>query len=150
MKKVKGLLILWVAAGLISCDSKQPENESIEVEMEQVTDQQSPIALNENNEKWAVNEEMKPFVNEGVRLVNDFLESNDEDFETLIQKLNEQNSQLIESCTMTGRSHDELHKWLHPHLEVVKKIGEAQNPNEAKEVVEAVKLSYQVYDEYFQ
>ena len=59
------------------------------------------------------------------------------------------NDELINSCTMDGKSHDELHKWLAPHLELVEKLG-ASDDAEAKELVSKLADSYKTYHEYFQ
>ncbi len=104
-----------------------------------------PISLNDG-EKWVVNEEMKPFVSQGENLVNTY----DGDHKALAVNLTEQNNQLIKSCTMEGTSHDELHKWLHPHLEMVKELGDMDHQEAADKQVDEIKNSYQVYHEYFQ
>lgn len=82
------------------------------------------IELN-NGEKWVVNDEMKPFVGKGEELVNTYIQNRQSDYKTLAGQLKDQNSQLIKSCTMDGKSHDELHKWLHPHLDIVKTLSRA-------------------------
>lgn len=60
-----------------------------------------------------MNDEMKPFVAKGEGLVTTYLQSSQTNYNKLAQKLKDQNNQLIKSCTMKGKSHDELHKWLH-------------------------------------
>ena len=107
------------------------------------------IELN-NGEKWMVNEEMKPFVLKGNELVNTYVRENKTDFKTLAEQLKDQNNQLIQSCTMTGKSHDELHKWLHPHIELVENLAQATALNKANEIVKQLQHSYQVYGNYFQ
>lgn len=103
------------------------------------------VSLN-NGERWVVNEEMKPFVAEGERLVAEY----SGDYKKLAEDLTVQNNQLIKSCTMEGTSHDELHKWLHPHLEMVKELGDMDHQEAADKQVDEIKNSYQVYHEYFQ
>lgn len=106
-----------------------------------------------NGEKWQVNAEMKPFLKEGASLVTRFLEKpakEIKDYTTLAANLKAQNDQLIQSCTMKGESHDELHKWLHPHLELVKALSEATDIEAAKEDVEKIKKSYSDFNIYFQ
>ncbi|SFT05725.1 hypothetical protein [Sphingobacterium wenxiniae] len=104
----------------------------------------------DNGEKWLVNEEMKPFVLKGEELVSTYIQDNQTDFKALAEQLKDQNTQLIKSCTMTGKSHDELHKWLHPHLEIVKTLENETDATKANEVVDQLQYSYKEYHEYFQ
>lgn len=107
------------------------------------------ITLNDG-EKWIVNEEMKPFVKEGESFVKAYADSGDEDYKSLAENLAGQNSQLISSCTMDGVSHDELHKWLHPHLELTTALKNADNVQEASHIVDELLASYEMYHKYFQ
>ncbi len=106
------------------------------------------IELN-NGGKWLVNEEMKPFVLKGEELVNAYIQDGKTDYKTLAEQLKDQNSQLIKSCTMDGKSHDELHKWLHPHLEIVKALESETDATKANEIVSQLQYSYQHYHQYF-
>lgn len=96
-----------------------------------------------------MNEEMKPFVMKGEELVNSYIQDNQTDYKALAQQLIEQNNQLIKSCTMNGKSHDELHKWLHPHLEIVNALEEEKDAAKANEIVLQLQKSYQDYHQYF-
>lgn len=50
---------------------------------------------------------------------------------------------------MKGTSHDELHKWLHPHLELTKELGEIKDAAKAKTIISELQGSYRNYHEYF-
>ena len=50
---------------------------------------------------------------------------------------------------MDGKSHDELHKWLHPHLEIVKALEDEADASKANEIVLQLQDSYQQYHHYF-
>lgn len=102
----------------------------------------------DNGQKWKVNDEMKPYLNNGITLVNSYKKQ--DDHAILAEQLKEQNDLLIKSCTMDGKSHDELHKWLHPHLELVKDLKNAKSGEEADPIVVKLKDSYKVYEEHFQ
>jgi hypothetical protein len=106
------------------------------------------IALN-HGEKWVVTEAMKPFVQKGSELVTEYIKTEQTDYKALAQALADQNSQLIKSCTMEGKSHDELHKWLHPHLELVKTLENATEATEADAIVMELQDSYVLYHQYF-
>jgi hypothetical protein len=150
MKKVivfgMSLMLLW------SCNNsteKSTTHQETENHTEHQHDESSEAIELNNGEKWLVNEEMKPFVVKGEELVNSYIQNNQTDYKALAQQVKEQNSQLIKSCTMGGKSHDELHKWLHPHLEIVKAIENETDATKANEIVSQLQHSYQEYHQYF-
>lgn len=102
-----------------------------------------------NGEKWKVNEEMLPFITDGEKIVDQFLANKDTNYEQLASELKTKNSALIKSCTMQGRAHDELHKWLHPHLELVKELSKTRNPQQAEKLVKQLKTSYLNFHTFF-
>ena len=135
----------------VETKSKQSENEVTtenKTVIEQNDDSTDEISLN-NESRWLVNEEMKPYVENGRDLVNDYIENDKSNYSKLAENLKNENNQLIQSCTMEGTSHDQLHKWLHPHIELVTELSEANNKKEADEIVLELQQSYQVYDKYF-
>ena len=154
MKKV---LLMAIGSVLIySCNDKKVEatpdmHNEIEMTMhDEHHDQDASKAIGLNKgQKWVVNDEMKPFVMKGEQLVNTYLEKKQTDYKTLAKEVKAENNQLIISCTMDGESHDELHKWLHPHLELVKELENATNPAQADAIVLNLQKSYQQYHEYF-
>ena len=150
MKKVfvlgMGLMLLWSCNNTSEKSTAKQKTESHEAH--QHDENVETIELN-NNEKWVVNEEMKPFVMKGEELVNSYIQNNQTDYKTLAQQLKEQNNKLIKSCTMDGKSHDELHKWLHPHLEIVKALEDEADASKANEIVLQLQHSYQQYHHYF-
>lgn len=101
-------------------------------------------------EKWVINDEMKPNIAQGEAALNDYIASKSTDYKALAAKLKDADNSLISSCTMDGKSHDELHKWLHPHLELVGELDAAQNEKEANSVVQNLKKSYENFWIYFQ
>ena len=104
------------------------------------------IELNEGH-KWEVNSEMAPFITDAEQLLNDFTGN---DYSALAQQLKDKNNALIQSCTMNGKSHDELHKWLLPHLQLVDALAKAENSDAAEETVSKLKASFEIYHTYFQ
>lgn len=150
MKKVMllgmSVMLLW------SCNN--PTEKSTTQQATQTPAENPPaesaeaIELN-NGEKWLVNKEMKPFVSKGEELVTSYIKEKKTDYNVLSEQLKEQNNQLIKSCTMDGKSHDELHKWLHPHLEIVKALATETDAAKAEKIVLQLQQSYQQYHQYF-
>ena len=155
MKKV---LLLAVGTMLVySCNKSADKTTTTEAstEMEapmqdehQTSGESAAIRL-DNNQKWMVNNEMKPFVMKGEQLVNSYVETKQTDYKMLAKQVKEQNEKLIKSCTMDGASHDELHKWLHPHLELTKKLESEKDAAMADATVKDLQKSYLQYHEYF-
>ncbi len=150
MKKViafgMSIMLLW------SCNNsteKSTAHQETENHAEHHHDESSEAIELNNGEKWLVNEEMKPFVLKGEELVNTYIQDEKTDYKTLTEQLKDQNSQLIKSCTMNGKSHDELHKWLHPYLEIVKALENETDATKANETILQMQHSYQQYHEYF-
>lgn len=109
----------------------------------------SDLKLNKG-EKWKVNEEMKPHIEKGNQILNDYVAADGDDYKTLAADLESQNSSLIKSCTMTGESHDELHKWLHPHIDLIKNLADANDATAAAAIVKQLEESFDIYHNYFE
>lgn len=148
----KSILVALSIFALISCKNNSEETvtttETVTEHAETNADASDKIRLN-NNEKWIVNEEMKPFVVNGQELIALYTKENKTDYKKLAADLKAENSKLIKSCTMDGVSHDELHKWLHPHLDLVNRLAEIDNPEKAKALIAEITASYQMYHQYF-
>lgn len=119
-----------------SCNNSANQNHSTD-----------PVIELNNGQKWKVNEEMTPFILAGYKILNEYSGT---DFRALAKQLKSENNSLIKSCTMDGKSHDELHKWLHPHLELVDELKNAESEQKATEIIASLKKSYQAYNAYFE
>lgn len=146
-------LVLFALASIMIWSCNNPEKTATE----QHTTAQEPhqhdenildIELNDGG-KWLVNEEMKPYVNNGEKLVNTYIKSNQTDYHALAKQLKIENDQLVKSCTMKGKDHDELHKWLHPHLTMVDELQKQTDAAKAGETVAQIQKSYHLYHQYF-
>ena len=104
------------------------------------------IELNEGK-KWVVNKDMTPFIIEAESILKAYKGG---DYKNLAKQLAEQNKGLINSCTMDGKSHDELHKWLHPHLQLVTALKNSKNEKEANAVIKDLNKSFEIYHTYFE
>ena len=151
MKKAILSALLGLAI-VISCEKK---HEKISTE-ENVTEAQeksdehkegAKLELN-NGAKWAVNNEMKPFVNQTETLLNSY-NSETGDYKMLATKLNATNEKLVKSCTMTGVPHENLHAWLAPHMKEIEKLQKAENREDANKIVGELKESMDKYHQFF-
>ncbi|MEI2758417.1 MAG: hypothetical protein V9G42_03160 [Bacteroidia bacterium] len=156
---MNNLKIFFIASAgmfvLSCCGTKQSNNSSVEKVSKAVNDE--PVQYDpdetielDNGQKWKVNEEMKPFVEEGKKILNEYIRNEDSDYTGLAAALSEQDNKLIESCTMEGKSHEELHKWLHPHLDIISDLESTKDTTQAKKLVEQLRASYVDFEKYFQ
>jgi hypothetical protein len=136
--------ILAIALSLIftACQNTGQQGESHQ-------ETTSTINLNQG-EKWQVNPEMKPHIERGQQLLADYVAGDGGNYQELAENLKVQNKALIKSCTMKGESHDELHKWLHPHLELTNALAEAESAEEAEGIVSELQQSFKTYKKFFQ
>lgn len=111
-------------------------------------EQTGDITLN-NGERWEVNAEMHPFIEKGNEILTTYIDGKSTDYEGLARDLKEQNSELISSCTMTGESHEALHKWLHPHMGLIENLAKAENEATANQYIKELKTSFNTYNTYF-
>jgi hypothetical protein len=100
-------------------------------------------------EKWHVIPVMMVHIRASETLFSEYTESESTDFIKLAEGLKENNNKLIKSCTMKGKAHDELHKWLHPHLQLVEALGKALSIEQASKITDQLKLSFQTLNTYF-
>lgn len=152
MKYITSILLissLLMSCGNASDNESKEQKETALHETQSHDDNSETVSLN-NGEKWVVNEEMKPHLHEAKDILNLYTASQSEDYKTLAAQLKEKNSGLIKSCTMEGESHDELHKWLHPHMELIESLSKAESTEEANEIIADLQASFSSYDQYFQ
>lgn len=137
MKELSTLaLILLSTLIIVSCNSHdEPHSDG--------------VSLN-NGEKWEVNAEMKPHIQEGKEILDAYLASGGLDYKALAEQLETANAELIKSCTMDGESHNQLHNWLLPHMKLITKLKEAPGENDAEQVIEEIEKSFRTYEKYFE
>jgi len=147
----KIISILAISLFLISCGNTSEKKshdlgESISHEDHQQNDDMVGIELN-NGEKWTVNAEMTPFILDSENILNQYADGN---YKELAEQMEGKNKGLIKSCTMDGKSHEELHKWLHPHMELIESLGDAENDQKANEIIVDLKKSFVTFHTYFE
>lgn len=144
-----GLFVL--SSSLFSCKNQTTQGLTQHDEQQTeilTTEHEQELMLNQGN-KWIVNGQMKPYIKQGEMLVEKYINNSESDYTALATQLKEQNNLLIKSCTMTGKAHDELHKWLHPHLDLVNEL-EVATTEEAQAIIQNLQVSYQTYSEFFE
>jgi hypothetical protein len=103
-----------------------------------------------NGAKWQVNTEMMPPLKASNQLVANYAANGKKDYKALAEKLKANNKVLISSCTMSGKSHDELHKWLHPYMGLVAELESAQDETQANQTLKKIEASFKTFNQFFQ
>ena len=161
MKKYFTILIVVLIGITYGCNSPVKEENSkmsntkslptSKVSEHQHTESDS-IELN-NGAKWKVVPEMITHIRNMESEINRFTEANHtelKDFTQLGASLQKNIDLLTSNCTMEGKAHDELHKWLLPYIDMVDKLNKSKNNDEALLTFEEIKASYKLFNIYFE
>lgn len=145
MKKIVVFVFVgWLA---FSCNSEKQDTEKQQAELVQ----QKPHGLELNNgKKWKVDEGMILSYNLIVKDISEFKPSSLDDYHILSGKLYAHLKSLINSCTMTGVAHEELHKWLHPFIDDVKGLEDVKTEQEGKQLLDKIKHELVVFNAFFE
>lgn len=152
--KTKIISLLTVSLLLFSCGNTSKENskeqtETVTHEEHQHDDELQIIELN-NGEKWKVDANMITHIRNMENDIISFSATEQKDYKLLTEKLQTNIDLLTSSCTMTGKSHDELHKWLLPYIDLVKELSEAKDDAEATKQFKNIQSSFTTFNQYFQ
>lgn len=104
----------------------------------------------DDGQKWKVSEAMHAPIAKAELRLEIYIGEAEEDYLALAEDMDAYNQALISSCDMGGESHEVLHEWLHPHLEIVKALKSAQTQEEAAPLIEGLWLSYRTYHKFFE
>lgn len=153
---MKTLIILISAISLFLFGCGNTSNEKSKEQTETVTHEEhqhnaeiQTIELN-NGEKWKVDVNMITHIRNMENDINSFANVEQKDFKSLAEKLQSNIDLLTSNCTMKGKTHDELHKWLLPYIDLVKELSEAKDETEASKQFENIQTSFTTFNQYFQ
>lgn len=111
----------------------------------------SPHGLTlDNGEKWKVNPEMMPHFVNSEKAIKNFPDQQATNYPPLAANLDKIATDLVNSCSMDGRAHDELHKWLVPYLDLVDELSTTTDVESANRVVKEMVEWFVVFHEYFE
>ena len=153
---MKKITILIPVIGLILFSCGNTSNEKSKEQTETVTHEEhqhnaeiQTIELN-NGEKWEVDTNMITHIRNMENDVISFAKVEQKDYKSLSEKLQSNIDLLTSNCTMKGKAHDELHKWLLPYIDLVKELSEAKNEAEAEKQFQNIQTSFTTINQYFQ
>lgn len=141
---ILGLLI----AGCNQQTKVSNQKDSTNFEEHQHNEETKAIELN-NGEKWTVDAEMMVHIRNMENDVKDFATQTDMDHKSLANKLQTNIELLTSNCTMTGKAHDELHKWLLPYIDTVDEFAEMKDTATAAGQFKTIQSSFITFNTYF-
>ena len=161
MKKHIVILTLFLAGIVYGCNNPVKDKNS-EVsntktlesskESEHQHSEGDSIELN-NGAKWKVVPEMMKHIRNMESDINSFSETQQtelKDFTQLGLSLQKNIDLLTSNCTMEGKAHDVLHKWLLPFIDMVEKLNKSKNSDEALQTFKEIKYSYKTFNINFE
>lgn len=153
MKKII-ILILVISLFLFSCGNTSKEKPKEQTETvthkEHQHDEESEIIELNNGEKWKVDANMLTHIRNMENDVVSYAKVEQKDYKSLGEKLQSNIDLLTSNCTMKGKAHDELHKWLLPYIDMVKELSEAKDETEAEKQFHNIQTSFTTFNQYFQ
>ena len=132
-----------------SKEKSKEQTETVTHEEHQHDEESEVIELN-NGEKWKVDANMITHIRNMEVDVNSFAKVEQKDYKSLSEKLQSNIDLLTSNCTMKGKAHDELHKWLLPYIDLVKELSEAKDETEASKQFKNIQTSFTTFNLYFQ
>ena len=102
-----------------------------------------------NDEKWSVNKEMMVHIKNMESDIEVTSNESSPNYEDLGSKLDENIGLLTSNCTMTGKAHDELHKWLLPFIDLVKDLNATDSKEDQKQSFVAIQESMNEFNTHF-
>jgi len=153
MKQIT-ILIPVISLFLFSCgntsnEKSKDQTETVTHEEHQHNAEILTIELN-NGEKWKVDANMITHIRNMENDVISFDKVEQKDYKSLSEKLQSNIDLLTSNCTMKGKAHDELHKWLLPYIDLVKELSEAKDETEASKQFQNIQTSFTAFNQYFQ
>ena len=143
MSKKTVIIAPLISLFLFSCSNTASQKEH------QHNTETQIIELN-NGEKWKVDDNMLVHIRNMENDVQAFTTTEQKNYGLLADKLQKNIDLLTSDCTMKGKAHDELHKWLLPYIDLVKELSENEDQTEAAKQFENIQTSFKTFNQYFQ
>ncbi len=150
---MKKLALLFISSALLISCGNDPATSSVQT-TEPVTNEpgnheSEHLQLNDGA-KWKVNEDMMVHVVKMKEDVSSFDGSTLKQHILLASGLKVHISNITSNCTMEGKAHDELHKWLIPYISLIDELNESTTEEAAQDKLSEIKNSLETFDTYFQ
>ncbi|MFT5780469.1 MAG: hypothetical protein ACI837_003431 [Crocinitomicaceae bacterium] len=150
MRIANYLLITGITALLFSCGNEVEKDIANSTVSQEEHDHTSESIDLDNGSKWKVIDSMMVHIENMEADLKQFEDLKETDYSLLASKLTANIDLLTSSCTMTGKAHDELHKWLLPYIDLVTELSDAENQEEQIGALNAIHSSFETFNAYFE
>ncbi|MBK9718259.1 MAG: hypothetical protein IPO85_12255 [Saprospiraceae bacterium] len=154
MSKTLIIIISVISLFLFRCSntSNKKSNEqtlTASHEEQHRDDESESIELN-NGEKWKVDAITITHIRNMENNVISFAKVEQKTTNHYLKNYNPNIDLLTSNCTMKGKAHDELHKWLLPYIDLVKELSETKNETRSIKQFLNIQTSFTSFNQYFQ
>ncbi len=104
----------------------------------------------ENGQKWTVVPDMMQYLKNMQEAVAKTDPKNAPNYPALAETLSKNLNLLTSNCTMTGKAHDELHKWLVPFLDLSEKFEKAKSKKKQAKLFAQIQSAFTIFNQNFQ
>ena len=153
---MKLLTITLISSSLIvaACGNENDETtvpvETAETETTHEHDHESDAIELNAGQKWIVDDSMMVHIRNMETDVNEFTGKTADEYQLLATSLQENIDLLTSNCTMTGKAHDELHKWLLPYIDTVDEFAAQTEVASYASQLDLIKNSFTTFNQYFE
>lgn len=144
------LLSIVIFASCNNSNENKQNNSDTLVHQRHNHDHESEDIELDNGKKWVVDSTMMIHIKNMQAELKSFESSKSNDYKTLAQKMNVHIDSLTSSCTMEGKAHDELHKWLVPFIELNEDLAKSKDINNTEHLYNEIKESFEEFNKYFE
>jgi hypothetical protein len=150
----KPIFITCISLFLFGCgntsnDTSKDQTEIAILEEHNHNDESDSIELN-NGKKWVVDANMMVHIRNMENDISSLVKKDFKDYMALAVKLQANLDLLTSNCTMEGKAHDELHKWLLPYIDLVNDLSGSKDEAEASKQFSQLENSFLTFNQFFQ
>lgn len=138
-------LLLAVAIGQTACSTARNHDAA----NHQMPPSYATLELNDGK-KWTVDPPMMAHLRNLEQAVQASSTIHAVNHPALAANLQENLGRLVTNCTMEGKAHDELHKWLMPFLAMTAEYSEAADPKVQWQKLQEIKGALLVFNAHFE
>ena len=144
--RLNSLLALGLAFGLVGCSTSKTGSAAASHASHGTN---AKLELNDG-QKWVVDKPMMAHIRSMEKAVHDFEGTPGRDHAALATTIQDDLGRLVTNCTMKGKAHDELHKWLMPFLGFSAEYSKATDPSVQQQKFAQIKNALVVFNAYFE
>ncbi len=149
MKRFDITLFLIILVFTACTNKKMDKNKQTSDTVKHAHNEKPEVIELNNGQKWKVDEAMMEIIRKMESDIYSFSDSNKKDHNELGIKLQANIELLTSNCTMKGKAHDELHKWLLPFIDLVNEYSNNKDLKKSEILYTQILISMKNFNRYF-